>query len=37
MNVFLEDYIFFLEKFNTIFDIVSPDVKKKFDSKPAYN
>ena len=26
-----------LEKYNTIWDKVSADIKKKFDSKPAYN
>ena len=26
-----------LEKYNTIWDEVSPDIKKEFDSKPVYN
>ena len=26
-----------LEKYNTIWDKVSADIKKEFDSKPAYN
>ena len=32
---FIEDYL--LEKYNTIWDNVSADIKNQFDSKPAHN
>ena len=34
MDVFFDDL---LEKYNTIWDTVSADIKKEFDNKPAYN
>ena len=34
---FLIKYDGFLEKYNTIWDKISADIKKKFDSEPVYN
>ena len=37
MNAFLTEDDYFLEKYNTICDKVSADIKKVFDSDPVYN
>ena len=37
MNVFLIEDDGLLETYNTIWDKVSADIKKEFDSEPAYN
>ena len=37
MDVFLIEDDDFLEKYNTIWDKVSADLKKEFDSKSVYN
>ena len=37
MNVFLIEDDDLLEQYNTIWDTVSADIKKEFDSKPIYN
>ena len=37
MDVFFDWRWYLLEKYNTIWDKVSADIKKEFDSKPVYN
>ena len=37
MDVFFILYGNLLEKYNTIWDKVSADIKKEFDSRPVYN
>ena len=37
MDVFFIEDDELLEKYNTIWDKVSADIKKEFDSKPVYN
>ena len=37
MHVFLIEDDDLLEKYNTVWDRVSADVKKEFDSEPVYN
>ena len=37
MDVFLIEEDVLLEEYNTIWDKVSSDIKKEFDSKPIYN